>query len=224
MLTNTHTAIKKVSLFSCSEQIKEVCVLNIQSTRYKAHPDILNTCHLSPLGRSFSAPAHKKNSMKNELRLGQMKVTGLGVCLCVRMGLCVCVCVFGCECFPLSRMYGRPVTFTAVIDCWSPSVNTKKLHNHTTLGPQPRWDQTLPSSFVNLSSQTSPMFSDRCLLPVDVWGWNFPSSVASRCTTPNVQTKDMADRDKLMFLWQVYTHLKPQQCSLKTTVKIQSTR
>lgn len=92
MLTNTHTAIKKVSLFSCSEQIKEVCVLNIQSTRYKAHPDILNTCHLSPLGRSFSAPAHKKNSMKNELRLGQMKVTGLGVCLCVRMGLCLCLC------------------------------------------------------------------------------------------------------------------------------------
>lgn len=141
------------------------------------------------------------------------------VSLCAHGFVCVCVCVFGCECFPLSKMYGCPATFTAVIDCWSPSVNTKKLHNHATRGPQPRWDQTLPSSFVNLCSQTSPMFSYCCLLTVEVWGWNFPASAASRCTTPNVQTKSMADRDKLMFLWQVYTQLKPQQCSLKTTVK-----
>lgn len=51
------------------------------------------------------------------------------------MGLCVgvCLCVTESGGFPLSRMYGcSPATFTAVIDCWSPSVNTQGLRSQDT--------------------------------------------------------------------------------------------
>lgn len=78
-------------------------------------------------------------------------------CLC---GFVYVVCAIDSDCYPLNRMYGCcPATFTAVIDCWYPSVNTRELWSPLQdTQPLPNRDQSLPSISVDSIFLTHPFF------------------------------------------------------------------
>lgn len=53
-----------------------------------------------------------------------------------------------------------------------------------------------------------------CSIPAKAWGYNFLVEMYITAAQCQRWTKDFADHDKIISLWQVYTGVNPQQCPL----------
>lgn len=110
---HSEAAVTNVSFSHMSK--KEKGMIHFKTTLWSTFMYFSGTC---PHPADCAVFPSLQISLKNELRLGQMKV---------KDNRCFCVRLIKTYCFPLSRMYSCfPTTFSEVVD-WSASQNTQKL-------------------------------------------------------------------------------------------------